>query len=426
MAEPDRGRRAAGRRRVPGAGRGRLTRPARRDRLGRSRCPGAWSTTSTDASTPPPRWRPTSRCSTRSRPVPRRRCGSTAGRRRRSRSVASSPTTTSTARRAPGSASRSCAARPAAGRCSTAATSPTRSRCRARRAPRRRRRGLPDLLAGGLIAGPGRASASTAEVARHDGPAGPVCFAAQQGADLRVGDRKLCGSAQVRRRGAVLQHGSILLDRLPFDETDLLVACPGTPTVTRAPARRHRHAGRSCGVADRPRVVADAVVEGFRTALDLDLRPRPHRGRVARTAHVTRVTVTPSVLRPGYPRRPCDAAGAATRTSRGQLLLLVRQPAAATRTRPRSASPGRERPTSTRSSARPSRSCPGLGLLVVRQGPNAGSRVPARRRRVTALGRHPDSDIFLDDITVSRRHAVVDRDATATCCATSGRSTAPT
>jgi pSer/pThr/pTyr-binding forkhead associated (FHA) protein len=30
---------------------------------------------------------------------------------------------------------------------------------------------------------------------------------------------------------------------------------------------------------------------------------------------------------------------------------------------------------------------------------------------VTALGRHPDSDIFLDDITVSRRHAAVRRTA---------------
>ena len=83
-------------------------------------------------------------------------------------------------------------------------------------------------LAGGLIAGLARLGVAAA-VARHDGPAGPVCFAGQQGADLRVGDRKLCGSAQVRRDGAVLQHGSILLDRLAFDETDLLVARPGAP-----------------------------------------------------------------------------------------------------------------------------------------------------------------------------------------------------
>jgi hypothetical protein len=44
----------------------------------------------------------------------------------------------------------------------------------------------------------------------------------------------------------------------------------------------------------------------------------------------------------------------------------------------------------------------GMGMLVVRRGPNAGSRF-VLDAEVTALGRHPDSDIFLDDITVSRR-----------------------
>ncbi|MFP5021803.1 glycogen accumulation regulator GarA [Pseudonocardia phyllosphaerae] len=52
----------------------------------------------------------------------------------------------------------------------------------------------------------------------------------------------------------------------------------------------------------------------------------------------------------------------------------------------------------------------GSALLVVRRGPNAGSRflldVPT-----TSAGRHPDSDIFLDDVTVSRRHAEFRRDA---------------
>ncbi|MET0421253.1 MAG: FHA domain-containing protein [Acidimicrobiia bacterium] len=51
---------------------------------------------------------------------------------------------------------------------------------------------------------------------------------------------------------------------------------------------------------------------------------------------------------------------------------------------------------------------PGMGMLVVRRGPNAGSRF-VLDGEVTALGRHPDSDVFLDDITVSRRHAVVNR-----------------
>jgi len=46
----------------------------------------------------------------------------------------------------------------------------------------------------------------------------------------------------------------------------------------------------------------------------------------------------------------------------------------------------------------------GSALLVVRRGPNAGSRFLLDAPETTA-GRHPDSDIFLDDVTVSRRHA---------------------
>jgi hypothetical protein len=46
----------------------------------------------------------------------------------------------------------------------------------------------------------------------------------------------------------------------------------------------------------------------------------------------------------------------------------------------------------------------GSALLVVKRGPNAGSRFMLDRELTTA-GRHPDSDIFLDDVTVSRRHA---------------------
>jgi len=45
-----------------------------------------------------------------------------------------------------------------------------------------------------------------------------------------------------------------------------------------------------------------------------------------------------------------------------------------------------------------------VGMLVVRRGPNAGSRF-ALGSGTTTIGRHPDSDIFLDDVTVSRRHA---------------------
>jgi pSer/pThr/pTyr-binding forkhead associated (FHA) protein len=47
---------------------------------------------------------------------------------------------------------------------------------------------------------------------------------------------------------------------------------------------------------------------------------------------------------------------------------------------------------------------PGSALLVVRRGPNSGSRFLLDSDATTA-GRHPSSDIFLDDVTVSRRHA---------------------
>jgi hypothetical protein len=52
---------------------------------------------------------------------------------------------------------------------------------------------------------------------------------------------------------------------------------------------------------------------------------------------------------------------------------------------------------------------PGSALLVVKRGPNAGSRFLLDKDLTTA-GRHPESDIFLDDVTVSRRHAEFHRE----------------
>jgi pSer/pThr/pTyr-binding forkhead associated (FHA) protein len=48
----------------------------------------------------------------------------------------------------------------------------------------------------------------------------------------------------------------------------------------------------------------------------------------------------------------------------------------------------------------------GAAMLVVKRGPNAGTRF-VLTKPVTTAGRHPESDIFLDDITVSRRHAEI-------------------
>ena len=54
--------------------------------------------------------------------------------------------------------------------------------------------------------------------------------------------------------------------------------------------------------------------------------------------------------------------------------------------------------------ALPSRSA----LLIVRSGPTAGARY-LLDSDVTTVGRHPEADIFFDDVTVSRRHAEITR-----------------
>lgn len=49
---------------------------------------------------------------------------------------------------------------------------------------------------------------------------------------------------------------------------------------------------------------------------------------------------------------------------------------------------------------------PGQALLLVKHGPNAGSTFLIEAD-VTTVGRNPDNDVFLDDVTVSRKHAEI-------------------
>lgn len=54
---------------------------------------------------------------------------------------------------------------------------------------------------------------------------------------------------------------------------------------------------------------------------------------------------------------------------------------------------------------------PGTALLISMRGPGAGSRFLLDDEEVSS-GRHVQTDIFLDDVTVSRRHAVFRRTQT--------------
>jgi hypothetical protein len=53
----------------------------------------------------------------------------------------------------------------------------------------------------------------------------------------------------------------------------------------------------------------------------------------------------------------------------------------------------------------------GMAIIVRSGGGRAGEAYVLERDRLT-IGRSPDSDIFLDDVTVSRRHAVLAREGT--------------
>lgn len=110
-----------------------------------------------------------------------------------------------------------------------------------------------------------------AQVAQRDGTRGVACFASHEGADLAVAGRKICGSAQVQRQGALLQHGAILLERLAVNETTFLVYEDEAQRAQEA--RRLAEAtitvGELGGPTD-PVAVARAVVAGFARELGVD------------------------------------------------------------------------------------------------------------------------------------------------------------
>lgn len=124
-------------------------------------------------------------------------------------------------------------------------------------------------IARGLMAGLARLGVE-AEVAHHVGDTAAACFASQRGSDLRVGGRKLVGSAQVHREGAVLQHGSLLLHRPDIDEIDVLRIPETTRNAERARLLASTVTLQELGVDAPIGEVAAALTSGFAAGLDLD------------------------------------------------------------------------------------------------------------------------------------------------------------
>lgn len=93
------------------------------------------------------------------------------------------------------------------------------------------------------------------------------CFGATTGSDLHVGGKKMIGSAQLRRKHAVLQHGSILLNQGQSIMPDLL--CQST--------KLDRHAnlfevlGRQVSLPE----LQESVKKGFESAFDMHLDEAP-------------------------------------------------------------------------------------------------------------------------------------------------------
>ena len=150
---------------------------------------------------------------------------------------------------------------------------------------------------------------------------------------------------------------------------------------------------------------------------------RPATGRPVRRPPAARGLFRGPRRGPSHRRRQtCTALDVATRTPRA-----VASARSAARRSPRSGSASRPA-SSPRSAGEDTSDQPeiaesaadahagaveslpaGSALLVVKRGPNAGSRF-LLDQDVTTAGRHPDSDIFLDDVTVSRRHVEFHRE----------------
>lgn len=107
----------------------------------------------------------------------------------------------------------------------------------------------------------------------------PVCFDRPGALEITAGGRKLAGSAQLRRRGAFLQHGSIPI-RADAARLSRAIGVPADPAV-------FTDLETALGRAPAPEEVDRALVAGFAEAFGLPLIAAGMTGREAeRTAQI--------------------------------------------------------------------------------------------------------------------------------------------
>jgi lipoate-protein ligase A len=100
------------------------------------------------------------------------------------------------------------------------------------------------------------------------------CFATPARHELLVNNRKICGSAQVRSRGAFLQHGTILMAFDPLKTCDVMLSHSGdyvkqVERLKRSVTSVIEHAGPSAAVG----AVCGSLRKGFEKTLDIELIP---------------------------------------------------------------------------------------------------------------------------------------------------------
>jgi lipoyl(octanoyl) transferase len=102
---------------------------------------------------------------------------------------------------------------------------------------------------------------------------GPACFDRPSAHEILLNGRKLVGSAQVRRNGAILQHGSILIE----PRIASLLACLRTPGGSGSPRIEDGVAGLAEVAEYAPAQIAHALAEAFAVQFGVPLIEAPLR-----------------------------------------------------------------------------------------------------------------------------------------------------